>query len=345
MPRPTRSLAIAPDSVLVEDGDGVRAFDARDGDVRWRSMGQHLAATAPDALSQDVVVLDDLEGTLTGVDLVDGTVRWTLPGPAPTGVPVFVVPVGSDLAVVGSSGWVALVDVADGRLAWSVGGRRTTAETPVAVSVAHVVTQVQPDDAPTPVLRVRGLGGEVSAEVPLRTEESLRDVVVTARLLVVRTTAGLTAHRLDGGELQWRRDDLPGRLAAARPVTTPPPGFPGIRPGLGTVATRSLAVVVLGNDGTARVLDDRTGEVVRTLGEPVEDGLRFGGGFLTHRRLWRVDAGALEVHDLASGDRVLRIEVGAPPTVVTTNPVVIATSGRLVRIDVDAAAAEEPDDQ
>ena len=119
----------------------------------------------------------------------------------------------------------------------------------------------------------------------------------------------------------------------------------GAMPGplrFGTIATRSWSVVVLGTDGTATVLDPRNGRAARVFGEPA-DAVQFSHGFLTRRRLWRIDTSSLEVIDLLGGQIVLRVELRAPPTVVSTEPVIISTSGRLVRLDTTAPTGAVPD--
>lgn len=329
-------LALGDDTVLVEDGAGVRALAAIDGDERWRHDGVRLPLTAPDHLEQDVVVLQHVAGTLQGVTVADGTLRWSRPFGEDALLPPFVAPLGADRAVVGVLDRVRVVDLATGTTVWAA-GRRTDAESPLAISVGHVATVHE--DGAGPEVRIRDRGGHVTGVVPLDPEVRLRQVGVTEALLLLRTRDALVAHRLDDGSEAWRRDDLTGALVTARPI--PLSSFAGLTAtttGLATVATRSLAVVALRSDGTATVLDARTGEDVRVVGDPAS-GVRVNSGFLTPGRLWLGDARSLEVYDLPTGDRLLHVEVRAPPSVVRTDPLVIETSGRLVRIDLDGAAA------
>lgn len=332
-------LVMEDGTVLVEDATGVRALDAGDGDVRWRADGQHLPATAPDQLPQDVVVLDDLAGTLTGVGLTDGVVRWTLDEPGSgTNGPAVVVPVSPERSFVATLDGLRVVDMTTGRQVWAAGQAPDDPEVPLAVTPDHVVTVTAPTgDERSAVVRIRRTDGRMTAEFALGRGLSFREVAITGSHLLLRTPTSLDAHRLDDGSLAWRREDLPGRLVTARPVPFPVPfGTAAGRAGLASIATRSFDVVMMHTDGTATVLEARTGREVRRVGERSGDGVRISRGFLTMTELWRVDRSSVEVHDLHTGRRVLRVEVLAPPTVVRTDPVVISTAGRLVGLDRDA---------
>ncbi len=328
-------LVLEDGSVLVEDATGVRALDADDGDVRWRADGQHLPATAPDQIQQDVVVLDDLAGELTGVGLADGIARWTVDTGIASNSPAVVVPMSPERSFVATPDGLRVVEMTTGREVWAAGQAPHDAEVPLAVTPDHVVTVTAPaGDESSPVLRIRRTDGRLTAEVSRDQDLLFREVAITGSHLLLRTPTSLDAHRLDDGSLAWRRADLPGRLVAARPVPFPVPfGTPAGRAGLASIATRSFDVVVMHTDGTSTMLEARTGREVRRLGEPSPDGVRISRGFLTSTQLWRIDRRSVEVHDLSTGRRVLRVEVLAPPTVVRTAPAVISTAGRLVGLD------------
>lgn len=224
-----------------------------------------------------------------------------------------------------------------GRQVWAAGQAPDDAEVPLAVTPDHVVTVTVPTgDGPPPALRFRRTDGRMTAEVALDASASPRDVAITDSHLLLRTPRSLDAHRLDDGSLAWRRADLPGQLLAARPVPVPVRfGTVAGRAGLASVATRSVDVVVMHTDGTSTMLETRTGREVRQLGEADADGVRISGGLLTSTQPWRVDRTSVEVHDLSTGRRVLRVEVLAPPTAIRTDPVVISTAGRLVGLESD----------
>lgn len=335
---------VGDDTVLVEDSTGVRALDAEDGDERWRAPGQHLTSTPPDAHVQDVVVLDDLDGTLVGVDVAEGRTLWTRPAPTQwgLGLPAAVIPVSPDRAVVARPDAIWMVDVHTGRASWSAGTAGRPPEVPVAVTDEHVVTVLADtkDDEPAEFL-VRRTSGERLAQFQLPEPQDVRTLAIDDGHLLLRLPDTLTAVDLDDGTVTWRRP-VRGNLVTSRPVRL---SAIGAMPGplrSGTIATRSWSVVLLGTDGTATVLDARNGRGARVLGEPA-DGIQLSDGFLTRRRLWRVDASSLEIADLLTLEVVLRLELRAPPVVVSTDPVIIATSGRLVRLDVSGAAGDPPD--
>lgn len=343
---PVRTPASAPagvgdHTVVVDDALGVRALDADDGDERWRQPGLHLPPGGPEPLEQPVVLLDDLAGTLTAVDVASGDVRWTRALALPAEHPVTVLPLSPDRVAVAAAESLWVLQLALGRIVWTAGARGQEPETPVAITNLHVVTLRPGGDATAPPrVRVRTAAGRVLADVPLPGGARVRELAITDARLVLRTVDEVLGMDLDTGEVAWRRPDVEGRLAAAQAAPLVPSRWMVGRAGVGTIATRSWNVVVLETDGTVTVLDPRTGQDARSYGEPAE-GVRVGGGFVTQRRLWRVDADSLEVVDIPSLEQVLRIEVRAPPTVVSTDPVIIATSGRLVRLDATSAPTGE----
>lgn len=320
-------LVVGDHTVLLEDGRGVRALDVVDGDQRWHLEAQHLPATSPAPLDVEVVVLDDLAGTLTGVDVRDGTVRWTGPTDPALGRPVATVALPAGRTLVATAGSTRVLDAATGALLWS------DEASLLAVTDLHVVTLRAGTGGR--VLTARRPDGALVARAPLPEDATLRGVAITGTRLVLRTSDAIVTLYLSDLQERWRRDDLPVQLVTSRPLVVAGNGRVDGVTGLATVALRSTALVAWRNDGTAVVLDERTGREVRTIGEPA-DGLRISDGFLARRRLWRVDSQSLEVHDFATGDLELRIEVRAPPSVVLTRPVVVATSGRFVRLDTAA---------
>ncbi len=343
---PVTTPAVAPagvgdHTVLVEDVAGVRALDAEDGDERWRLPDQHLAQTGPSTVEPEVVVLDDLHGTVTGVAATDGAVQWSHRVPGTDGFPVTAVPLRPDRLLVAASGSMWMLDPGDGHRWWHAGvAAGGSAEVPVAATADHVVSLRRVDHDTAPQLRVRSSSGRLLVDDASSTWERVRQLVITDGQLVLHTPDELLALDLDTGDVAWRRAAVRGFLVGSRTVPLPPARWIRGHAGAGAIATRSWSVVVLGTDGTGTVLDPRTGREARTFGEPT-DGLDLRGGFLTRRHLWRRDATSLEVIDLPSLTPVLRIEVRAPPTVVSTDPVVVATSGRLVGLDVAAPAGGE----
>lgn len=318
-------VVVGDHTVLLEDATGVRAFDLSDGDVRWHRPDQHLSTTPPDGWDGDVVVLDDLAGTLTAVDRQTGDTTWTTSADPATGQPVAVAVLPSDHLLLARPGSTRVVQATSGSPVWSVDGSL------IAVTDLHVVTLALDEEGRQ--LAVRRPDGTLLASTPLPADVDLREVAITGTRLVLRTSDDLRALYLTNLDEQWRRDDLPVRLVTSRPLAMAGTnGRVDATTGLAGVARRSTALVAWRTDGTAVVLDERTGTEIRSIGEP-SDGLRISDGFLTGRRLWRVDTQSLEVYDYPSGDLDLRIEVRAPPTVVLTRPVVVATSGRFVRLD------------
>lgn len=321
-------LVLGDHTVLLEDATGVTALDVVDGDERWHQAARHLPVTPPVALDPGVVVLDDLAGTLTGVRVRDGDVRWTIPVD-PTGIPVATVPLPGERLLVASHGSTRVVDLATGADRW------TTDASVLAVTDLHVVTLHRgPDER---ILTVHRTDGAVLARTPFPDDAALREVAITGTRLVLRTSDTLLSLYLSDLSEQWRRADPGVRLVTARPLALAPRGVLDRVTGLATIALRSTALVAWRTDGSAVVIDERTGVELRTIGAP-GDGVRLSDGFLARRRLWRVDASSLEVYDFPSGALDLRIEVRAPPSVVLTNPVVVATSGRFVRLDAGTTA-------
>ena len=284
----------------------------------------------------DLVVLDDLDGTLTAVNPIDGSVRWTRAVPRVIGLPAAAIPVTPDRILIASVDAVWMVDAATGRAVWSVGTGPGPSEVPVAVTSQHVVTILaDPDGGDTATFRVRPLSGAVLSQFAVPDAGDVRELAITEAQLLLRLPDELVAFDLDDGTVAWRRG-VHGRLMASRPLRLSAGVLPGPL-GVGTIALRTWSVVVLGSDGTATVLDPRNGRDARRIGEP-GDGVQLSDGFLTQRRLWRIDASSLEVVDLLSLEVVLRLELRAPPVVVSTDPVIIATSGRLVRLDASHPA-------
>lgn len=327
-------LVLGDHTVLLEDAGGVRAFDVADGDERWRMANQRLPATAPGQPEPSVVILADTEnGTAAGVDVQDGTVQWTRTVGRAGDRPAFVVPLDDRHAVVGTLTSAVVVDVVTGVARWAltgVGG--TSAETPVGVTSTHVVTLVDKVPSWPYVFRIRAaLSGRITGEVTLPHDAHLFPPVLTGDLLVVRTDAGLAAHRLADGTVVWQRDDLLGNLASARPVQLAFPGPFGIRD---WVATTTPVLVLVARDGTAHRLDPATGQTVLRFGD-TDAPVWVLESFLAEDRLWRLSPTSLRAFDLGTGQSVLQVDVRASPTVVTTNPLVVATSGRLVRLDLD----------
>lgn len=319
-------LVLGDRTVLVEDATGVTALDLVDGDERWHLPDQHLPSTTPQSSDTDVVVLDDLAGTLTAVDVSSGALAWTGRTDPATGLPVAMVSLPSGRLLLITPGSTRVVEADTGAPVW------TDDASVLAVTDLHVVTLAPAADGLE--LTVRRPDGALFASTSLPDDTVLREVAITGTRLVLRTADELRALYLTDLREQWRRSDLPVRLVTARPLVVATNGRVDPITGLATVARRSTALVAWRTDGTAVVLDERTGEETRSIGEPA-DGLRISDGFLAGRRLWRVDAQALEVYDYPSGALDLQIEVRAPPTVVMTSPVVVATSGRLVRLDLD----------
>lgn len=327
-------LVLGDHTVLLEDAGGVRAFDVADGDERWRLAGQRLPATAPDRPEQPVVVLDDPEtGTTTGVDVEDGSVHWTRTADRAGDRPAFVVPLDGRHAVVGTLTSVVVVDVRTGVARWALTGvDGTSPETPVGITSTHVVSLVDKVPSWPYVFRIRAaLSGRITGEVTLPPDASLFPPVLTGDLLVVRTDTGLAAHRLADGTAVWQRDDLVGNLASARPVQLAFPGPFGIRD---WVTTTTPVLVLVARDGTAHRLDPATGRTVLRFGD-TDAPVWVLDSFLAEDRLWRLSPTSLRAFDLGTGRSVLQVEVRASPTVVTTSPLVVATSGRLVRLDLD----------
>lgn len=316
-------LVLGDHTVLVDDDSGVTALDVTTGDQRWHLPGQRLPATPPGAFDPAVLVLDDLDGALTGVDVRDGTVRWTSPGDPSSRVPVATIPLSADRLLLASPGLARVVDVETGATLWSADG------SVLAASNRHVVTMAGTPDGH--VLAVHSPDGTTTTEVPLADDGPLDEVSLTGDSLVLRTAQALVALDLDDLAERWRWDDPPTALVTARPLLTSAFGRVDETTGLAAIATRSTALLAWRPDGTAAVIDEQTGQEVHVWGEPLEGCVC---GFLTHRRLWRVHASSVEAFDVRTGDRLLQIEVGAPPTVVMTSPLVVEVDDHLVRVDL-----------
>ena len=335
---PVTALVVLDDhTVLVEDTAGVTARDVADGDRRWSLPDHHLAATAPGRPFDDVVVAGDGIGTYRGVAANDGTELWTWASgldPSRRSAAALPLPHGR-IALVTIDG-VRVVEGDTGDAVWTRGGGVGPPSSTVAVTDEYVVVAVAHPPQDAPVLEVRRHDGRLVARraVPV---VPVRQVAVTSDRLVLRSPDAVAALDLDDLRTAWIRDDVGARLMSSQPLAVPGrgPDGPVLLP---EVALHTGSVVALPSDGTALVLDARTGVTVRVIGEPA-DGLRISAGFVTRRTLWRTDAQSLEAYDLPSGRRLLRLEVRATPTVVSDNPLVVSTAGRLVRVDLDAAPA------
>ena len=307
--------------VAVQDADGVRGLDAVDGDVRWSVAGGNLLAGPPHAGPLPLAVVTTPDG-VTARDPEDGTVVWSLPDAA--GMPATVVPVGGGQLLVGG----VVVDAVTGTVAWD-SSRGDTPTQPVAAGANRVLVLEGelPDDAAL-VLRAASHGQHLA-----RLDVDPARVVGTSivgEFVVLQTADAMAAFRLDDGALAWRRTDRRGVLLAAPPALGPYPGLPG-------VAIPAPGLAVRRADGTILVLDPATGAVRHRLGSSAEDQLDLGDGLTADGRVFRIDDDRLRVFDLDDGALLADVAVRTPE-VASTSPVVVLTAGRLVRLELPAAA-------
>ncbi len=150
---------IAGDTVYVQGGNGVRAFNAGTGEERWQFINANdLAITQPVTVADGVVYAGGPSDQLYAIEAVDGTLLWRVLTAEGVAAPVAV------------SGGVVLVPVGTGRLV-AIGpvSAEPTAATP-SVDTSSTVDATPSSEAPgddPPLIDVTGLP---ACDVPPRPE-------------------------------------------------------------------------------------------------------------------------------------------------------------------------------
>lgn len=313
--------------VLVQDELEVRALDLGDGNLRWSVDDATILRTRIHAEPVTHVLLGAPDGSVTSHDPDDGTVAWTL---ADAGMPHTFVPLRDGLLLVGTQ----VVDATTGRKLWDtrtpVPTGTTEVESPTQVlgrmplaawSGGLLVAQGSHED-PTLILREAANGAPI-AVLPVDGSR-VRAVAVVHDHLVVRTDAETMGYSLAEGSERWRRNDERGELVTTAEVTGPYPGVPGM-----TVPARALVLRL--PDGQLLMLDERNGQLQQRLGEPDPSGLDLGDGTVTDSLVAKVDNEGIQVFDLEDGRPMLDAPL-PQPEIITTSPLVILSSGRLIGI-------------
>ncbi|NTW39244.1 MAG: PQQ-binding-like beta-propeller repeat protein [Cellulomonadaceae bacterium] len=196
------AVAPAPDAtgpaVVLADGgvvrttamaDGAQGIEVRDADgsVRFTAVGHLVAPTVDDGSVPAVLVVQDPEGRLHGLDTTTGEPLWVGAEPALAAT----LRVDGVLVVVMGSGHLQGIALADGTQLWEVGNGVTI---PSAVTDGHIVLTLEPTGMHVDLV-ARGLRDGAERWRATAPGAATRLVTLPDGVVVVQSTTGVVALR------------------------------------------------------------------------------------------------------------------------------------------------------
>jgi len=205
--------AITSDTLFLGCGQNLHAFDLETGDTRWTHQVDYYTAFHSPAVSNDVVLFSGGNGSMGrvwGIDISDGSVRWTTQTGAASS------PITADGVVYWKSvrnrrPRVHAVDAADGTELWTFQPNCQTVDRPVptypSVGGDRVYVSIpcpdEPSDPGSRLYAVSTADGDTEWTFEKQTAGLTTPTAADGRVYVGDKNGNLTAVSTDGGDPMW----------------------------------------------------------------------------------------------------------------------------------------------